>query len=213
MNINDLKEHIMGIQPPKRRLPIFVLIDTTKGARDSFKKYLECCKHILSDLRNDPYALETAYLCLVSAGKQTTLLCNSSLDDTAIDTAIDSIRYEGGDCDFVRSLTDFHQIISGIYIRATYEKVVDRAPQIFILGDATIKDLPENIISFYRRYSTRYFTDNYSQYSEELRRIGTPFSYGEKIDLYYWVEAPISSGPSTQDIELPPPPEDADIII
>lgn len=196
-----------------RRLPIFILIDTTKGARNTLNRYIECCRGILRDFRNDPYAFESAYLCLVSAGKQTTLLCNSSLNDTAIDTAIDSIRYEGGECDFVRSLTDLHQIISGIYIRATYEKVVDSAPNIIIFGDATIKDLPQNIISFYCRYSTRYFSDNDSQHSEELKKIGAPFSYGEKIDLYYRVEAPMSSDPSIQDIELPPPPEVADVIL
>lgn len=158
------------------RTPFFILIDTSRGARDTFKKNLQFCKDFIKQLRMDPYMLEQAYIYIITTDPYSLIfkdwMCNP-YDMMDSDTIIDSIQYRGTQLDFERSITDLHE-----FIRKECNVKEDSYPRVLILGQGQTSNLSPEIITFYKKTCISiYLKDNYSPFGECLSKFACPTTY------------------------------------
>lgn len=211
-----------------RRLPVYLLLDTSGSM---YGEPIEAVKNgvqtLVSSLRQDPYALETAYLSVItfeSSAQQITPLTELS--------AFQQPNLSAGGCTAMgEALALLAQKVDTEVTKTTNDQKGDWRPLVFILTDGEpTDDLNKGLTEFKKRKFGMVVacaagmganTNTLKQITENVVRLDT--ADGESIKQYFkWVSASIStSSKSVEDTgceattlsELPPPPPEVNIVL
>ena len=211
-----------------RRLPVYLLLDSSGSM---YGEPIEAVKNgvqtLISSLRSDPYALETAYLSVItfnSSAQQVTPLTELA--------AFQQPKIDAGGCTAMgEALTLLAQKTDSEVTKTTNDQKGDWRPLVFILTDGEpTDDLNKGIAEFKKRKFGMVVacaagmganTNTLKQITENVVQLDT--ADGESIKQYFkWVSASIStSSKSVEDTgceattlsELPPPPPEVNIVL
>jgi len=211
-----------------RRLPVYLLLDTSGSM---YGEPIEAVKNgvqtLISTLRSDPYALETAYISIItfnSTAQQITPLTElASFQQPTIDASGCTVL--GG------ALSLLAQKVDSEVTKTTAEQKGDWRPLVFIMTDgAPTDDLNKGLADFKQRKFGMVVacaagqgasTDTLKQITENVVQLDTADSATIKA-FFKWVSASIStSSKSIEDTgseattmsELPPPPPEVNIVV
>jgi uncharacterized protein YegL len=211
-----------------RRLPVYLLLDTSGSM---YGEPMEAVKNgvqtLISTLRSDPYALETAYISIItfnSTAQQITPLTElAAFQQPSIDASGCTVL--GG------ALSLLAQKVDSEVTKTTAEQKGDWRPLVFIMTDgAPTDDLNKGLADFKQRKFGMVVacaagqgasTDTLKQITENVVQLDTADSATIKA-FFKWVSASIStSSKSIEDTgseattmsELPPPPPEVNIVV
>lgn len=211
-----------------RRLPVYLLLDTSGSM---YGEPIEAVKNgvqtLISTLRSDPYALETAYISIItfntSAQQVTPLTELASFQEPTIDA--------GGCTALGEALGLLAQKIDTEVTKTTAEVRGDWRPLVFIMTDGEPTDsLAKGLADFKARKCGMVVacaagqganTNTLKQITENVVQLDTADSSTIKA-FFKWVSASIStSSKSVEDTaseattmsELPPPPPEVNIVV
>ena len=211
-----------------RRLPVYLLLDTSGSM---YGEPIEAVKNgvqtLISTLRNDPYALETAYISVItfdSSAQQVTPLTELAAFQQPSITA-SGCTAMGGALELLSQKSDSE------VTKTTNETKGDWRPLVFILTDGEpTDDLNKGLAEFKKRKFGMVVacaagmganTDTLKQITENVVQLDTADS--ESIKQYFkWVSASISTTSKSVEStgsepnslsELPPPPPEVNIVL
>ncbi len=211
-----------------RRLPVYLLLDTSGSM---FGEPIEAVRNgvnvLVSTLRQDPYALETAYLSIItfdSTAKQITPLTElASFQPPVIDA--------NGCTALGEALSLLASCVDREVTKTTAEVKGDRKPLVFIMTDGVPTDtLSKGLNEFKKRkFGTVVAcaagagadTNTLKQITENVVSLDTADSATIK-SFFQWVSASISTGSMKVEetgsevgslSELPPPPAEVNIVL
>lgn len=211
-----------------RRLPVYLLLDTSGSM---YGEPIEAVRNgvqvLVSTLRQDPYALETAYLSIItfdSSAKQVTPLTElSSFQEPSIDA--------NGCTALGEALSLLANCVDREVTKTTADVKGDWKPLVFIMTDGVpTDDLTKGINEFKKRkFGTVVAcaagagadTNTLRQITENVVSLDTADS-GTIKAFFKWVSASISTGSmkveeAGQEVgslsELPPPPAEVNIVL
>ena len=211
-----------------RRLPVYLLLDCSGSM---FGEPIEAVKNgvqvLISTLRQDPYALETAYLSIItfdSSAQQVTPLTELS--------AFQQPNIQASGCTALgEALALLAQKADQEVTKTTAEKKGDWKPLVFILTDGEpTDDLNKGLAEFKKRKwgmvvacaaGSGANTNTLKNITESVVSLDTADSATIKA-FFKWVSASVSSGSmkveetgaeATTLSELPPPPPEVNIVI
>ena len=211
-----------------RRLPVYLLLDCSGSM---FGEPIEAVKNgvqvLVSTLRQDPYALETAYLSIItfdSSAQQVTPLTELS--------AFQQPNIQASGCTALgEALSLLAQKADQEVTKTTMEKKGDWKPLVFIMTDGEpTDDLNKGLAEFKKRKwgmvvacaaGAGANTDTLKKITECVVSLDTADS--ATIQAFFkWVSASVSSGSmkveevgaeATTLSELPPPPPEVNIVV
>lgn len=211
-----------------RRLPVYLLLDCSGSM---YGEPIEAVKNgvqtLISTLRSDPYALETAYISIITFdtnAKQVTPLTElAAFQQPNIDAS--GCTALGG------ALSLLAQKVDSEVTKTTTDVKGDWKPLVFLMTDGEpTDDLQAGINEFKRRKFGMVVacaagqganTDKLKQITENVVRLDTADSATIKA-FFKWVSASVSaSSKSIEDTgseattmsELPPPPPEVNIVV
>lgn len=211
-----------------RRLPVYLLLDCSGSM---FGEPIEAVKNgvqvLVSTLRQDPYALETAYLSIItfdSTARQATPLTELA--------AFQQPSLQASGCTALgEALSLVKQCADREVVKTTPEKKGDWKPLVFIMTDGEpTDDLMKGINEFNKNKwgmvvacaaGAGANTDTLKKITECVVSLDTADSATIKA-FFKWVSASVSSGSmkveetgteATSLSELPPPPPEVNIVI
>ena len=211
-----------------RRLPVYLLLDCSGSM---FGEPIEAVKNgvqvLVSTLRQDPYALETAYLSIItfdSRAQQVTPLTELS--------AFQQPSIQASGCTALgEALSLLSECADREVTKTTPEKKGDWKPLVFIMTDGEpTDDLNKGIADFNKRKwgmvvacaaGSGANTDTLKRITECVVSLDTADSATIKA-FFKWVSASVSSGSmkveetgaeATTLSELPPPPPEVNIVV
>lgn len=211
-----------------RRLPVYLLLDTSGSM---YGEPIEAVKNgvqvLVSTLRQDPYALETAYLSIItfdSTAKQATPLTELS--------AFQQPNIDANGCTALgEALTLLANCVDREVTKTTAEVKGDWKPLVFIMTDGEpTDDLNKGLTEFRKRKFGMVVacaagqganTNTLKQITECVVQLDTADSATIK-SFFKWVSASVSAGSmkveeSSADLgglsELPPPPPEVNIVV
>lgn len=211
-----------------RRLPVYLLLDTSGSM---FGEPIEAVKNgvqvLVSTLRSDPYALETAYLSIItfnSSAQQVTPLTElSAFQQPSIDA--------GGCTALGEALSLLANKVDTEVVKTTTEVKGDWKPLVFIMTDGEpTDDLNKGLTEFKKRKFGMVVacaagqganTDTLKKITECVVLLDTADSATIK-SFFKWVSASVSTGSQkVEDVgvevtglsELPPPPPEVNIVV
>ena len=210
-----------------RRLPVYLLIDTSGSMKgepiESVKVGLEA---MVSSLRTDPFALESANISIITFDREVkVLLPLTPLEDVQlpnIETPESGPTHTGAALELLCKQIDKEVTLS------TPEKKGDWMPLLFLMTDGKPSDLQvyNNIIPEVKK---RHFAsivacaagmkakvEPLKQLTDQVYPLDTLDSSSFK-QFFKWVSASIGVGNrsigATDDLVLPPPPEEVNVVI
>lgn len=210
-----------------RRLPVYLLIDTSGSMKgepiESVKVGLEA---MVSSLRTDPFALESANISIITFDREVkVLLPLTPLEDVQlpnIETPESGPTHTGAALELLCKQIDKEVTLS------TPEKKGDWMPLLFLMTDGKPSDLQvyNNIIPEVKK---RHFAsivacaagmkakvEPLKQLTDQVYTLDTLDSSSFK-QFFKWVSASIGVGNrsigATDDLVLPPPPEEVNVVI
>ena len=211
-----------------RRLPVYLLLDTSGSM---YGEPIEAVKNgvqtLLSTLRSDPYALETAYLSIItfnSTAQQITPLTELS--------AIQQPNIDAGGCTALGGALELlAKKVDSEITKTTAEVKGDWRPLVFLMTDGEPTD---SITKGLEEFKKRKFgmvvacaagqganVNTLKQITENVVQLDTADSATIKA-FFKWVSASIStssksveetSAEATTMSELPPPPAEVNIVL
>ncbi len=211
-----------------RRLPVYLLLDTSGSM---YGEPIEAVKNgvqvLISTLRQDPYALETAYLSIItfdSSARQVSPLTELS--------AFQQPYLQANGCTALgEALALLAQKADQEVNKTTLEKKGDWKPLVFIMTDGEpTDDLNRGLAEFKKRKwgmvvacaaGAGANTDTLKRITESVVSLDTADSATIKA-FFKWVSASVSSGSmkveetgaeATTLSELPPPPPEVNIVL
>lgn len=211
-----------------RRLPVYLLLDCSGSM---FGEPIEAVKNgvqvLVSTLRQDPYALETAYLSIItfdSTAQQVTPLTELA--------AFQQPNLNASGCTALgEALSLLANCADREVTKTTPEKKGDWKPLVFIMTDGEpTDDLNRGLADFKKRKwgmvvacaaGTGANTDTLKKITECVVQLDTADSATIKA-FFKWVSASVSSGSmkveetgaeATSLSELPPPPPEVNIVV
>lgn len=210
-----------------RRLPVYMLIDTSGSMRgepiESVKVGLEA---MLSSLRQEPYALDTVNISIITFDREVKVLAPlTPLEDFQLPEIIvpeSGPTFTGAALELLCKQVDAEVRLS------TPERKGDWMPLLFLLTDGKPSDIQayNNVIPEIKK---RHFasivacaagmhakTEPLMQLTNQVFALDTLDSASFK-KFFQWVSASIEIGNksigATDELELPPPPEEVNVII
>lgn len=211
-----------------RRLPVYLLLDTSGSM---YGEPIEAVKNgvqtLISTLRGDPYALETAYISIITFN--TTPQQVTPLTELA---AFQMPSFEAGGCTALgEALSLLAQKIDSEVAKTTSTVKGDWRPLIFIMTDGVPTDsIEQGLSEFHKRKSGIVVAcaagqaaspDTLKRITENVVQLDTADSATIKA-FFKWVSASISTGSksveesacdATKMSELPPPPPEVNIVV
>lgn len=211
-----------------RRLPVYLLLDTSGSM---YGEPIEAVKNgvqtLISTLRNDPYALETAYISIITF--------NSTAQQVAPLTDLVTFQQptiEASGCTALgEALELLSKKIDAEIMKTTAEVKGDWRPLVFIMTDGEpTDDINRGLSEFKKRKCGMVVacaagqganTNTLKQITENVVQLDTADSATIKA-FFKWVSASIStSSKSVEDTaaekttmsELPPPPAEVNIVV
>lgn len=211
-----------------RRLPVYLLLDTSGSM---YGEPIEAVKNgvqtLVSTLRSDPYALETAYISIITF--------NSSAQQLMPLTELASFQppmiEASGGTSLGGALSLLAQTIDAEIIKTTQDTKGDWKPVVFIMTDGVPTDnLQAGLDEFKRRKFGIVVAcaagqganiDILKQITENVVQLDTADSATIRA-FFKWVSASISTGSQkvedahgdvTSISELPPPPPEVNIVL
>lgn len=211
-----------------RRLPVYLLLDTSGSM---YGEPIEAVKNgvqvLVSTLRSDPYALETAYLSIItfdSRAQQVSPLTELS--------AFQQPNIQASGCTALgEALSLLSQKADQEVTKTTVEQKGDWKPLVFIMTDGEpTDDLNKGLAEFKKRKwgmvvacaaGSGANTDTLKKITECVVSLDTADSATIKA-FFKWVSASVSSGSmkveetgseATTLSELPPPPPEVNIVV
>ena len=211
-----------------RRLPVYLLLDTSGSMHG---EPIEAVKNgvqiLLSTLRQDPYALETAYLSIISFDSQAKQLV--PLTELAAFQMPD--LQASGTTELGAALSLLAHCIDQEVAKTTAETKGDWKPLIFIMTDGTPTDnwkkglehLKKSKIGMIVACAAGHGVDTsvLKQITEVVVELATTDSNAIKA-FFKWVSASVSSGSQKVDAglkevtglsDLPPPPPEVNVVL
>lgn len=211
-----------------RRLPVYLLLDTSGSMYgESIEAVKNGVQTLISTLRNDPYALETAYISIITFN--TTAQQVTPLTELA---AFQQPTIEASGCTALgEALGLLAQKIDSEVTKTTAEVKGDWRPLVFLMTDgAPTDDITCGLTNFKKRKCGVVVacaagqdanTDVLKQITENVVQLDTTDSAAIKA-FFKWVSASIStSSKSVEETsaetstmsELPPPPPEVNIVV
>ena len=211
-----------------RRLPVYLLLDTSGSM---YGEPIEAVKNgvqvLVSTLRQDPYALETAHLSIITF--------NSSAQQVVPLTELSSFQQpviDAGGCTALgEALTLLANRVDSEVTKTTAEVKGDWKPLVFIMTDGEpTDDLNKGLAEFKKRKFGMVVacaagqganTDTLKKITECVVQLDTADSATIK-SFFKWVSASVSAGSmkveeACKDVtglsELPPPPPEVNIVV
>lgn len=211
-----------------RRLPVYLLLDTSGSM---YGEPIEAVKNgvqmLISTLRSDPYALDTAYLSIItfnSAAQQITPLTELA--------AIQQPSIDAGGCTALGGALELlAKKVDSEITKTTAEVKGDWRPLVFLMTDGEPTDsLTKGLEEFKKRKFGMVVacaagqganTNTLKQITENVVQLDTADSATIKA-FFKWVSASIStssksveetSAEATTMSELPPPPAEVNIVL
>jgi len=211
-----------------RRLPVYILLDTSGSM---YGEPIEAVKNgvqtLVATLRTDPYALETAYISIITFNSSAQQI--SPLTELA---AFQQPAIDAGGCTALGgALSLLAQTVDKEVTKTTAEQKGDWRPLVFIMTDGEpTDDLSKGLSDFKQRKFGMVVacaagqganTNTLKQITENVVQLDTADSATIKA-FFKWVSASIStSSKSVEDgginlekmSELPPPPPEVNIVV
>ena len=211
-----------------RRLPIYLVLDTSGSM---YGEPIEAVKNgvqtLISTLRSDPYALETAFISIITfntnAQQVTSLTELASFQQPTIDA--------GGCTALGGALELLAQKIDAEVTKTTAEQKGDWKPLVFLMTDGEPTDDITHGLAEFRKLKTGMVvacaagtganTNTLKQITENVVSLDTADSATIKA-FFKWVSASISTssinlekgeGETSDMSELPPPPPEVNIVV
>ena len=211
-----------------RRLPVYLLLDTSGSM---YGEPIEAVKNgvqtLISTLRSDPYALETAYISIItfnSSAQQVTPLTELA--------AFQQPNIDAGGCTALGGALELlSQTIDTEITKTTAEVKGDWRPLVFIMTDGEPTDsITRGLEEFKKRKCGMVVacaagqdanTNTLKQITENVVQLDTADSATIKA-FFKWVSASISTSSksveetaaeATTMSELPPPPPEVNIVV
>lgn len=211
-----------------RRLPVYILLDTSGSM---FGEPIEAVNNglqtLVSTLRSDPYALETAYLSVItfnsSARQDIPLTELSSFQEPKLTASGCTVLGE--------ALTLVKNCAEREVVKTTHEKKGDWRPLVFILTDGEPTDDLDKGIADFRTMKWGMVvacaagnganTDTLKKITENVLQLDTADSATIKA-FFKWLSASVAGtservdggqGEVTGLGELPPPPDEVNIVV
>ena len=200
-----------------RRLPIYILINTSSSlCNEILQNFKDSINLLIETLKEDPYALETVYVSIITFDSTITCLCSLS---PLTSFKMPSIKIGKQESSLGHTLLQLTTIIDNELIKNTYEQKGDWKPLIFIFtaNDSVIditKEVEELICHKCGRIIICIKTDsvNLGKY-KKITEVILPIESLDKHIInsqFYWISESINTcervNPYNSDLELPPPP-------
>ncbi len=210
-----------------RRLPVYLLIDTSGSMKgepiESVKVGIEA---MLSSLRNEPYALETVNISIITFDREVKVLTAlTPLDEFQLPNIVVP---ESGPTHTGAALEVLCKQVDAEVSLSTPERKGDWMPLLFLLTDGKPSDIQVYNTAI-PKVLKRHFasivacaagmhakTEPLKQLTKQVFSLDTLDSASFK-KFFQWVSASIEIGNksigATNEIELPPPPEEVNIVL
>ncbi len=210
-----------------RRLPVYILIDTSGSMKgepiESVKVGLEA---MISSLRQDPFALESACISIITFDKDVKcILPLTAVEDLQLP---DITTPDSGPTHTGAALKMLIQQVDKEVQLSTPDRKGDWMPLLFLLTDGKPSDIQEynNIIPEVKRRKfagivacaagMKANPEPLKKLTDQVYTLDTLDSSGFK-KFFKWVSDSIGVGNrsvgSAADLELPPPPEEVNLIV
>ena len=210
-----------------RRLPVYLLIDVSASmSGEPIEAVKNGLQVLVSTLRQDPYALETAYLSVITFGSQVAQVVHL----TELATFQQPNITPGGATDMGAALKLLAQKIDQEIVKSSAETKGDWKPLVFLMTDGAPTDDWQSGLAELKKRKTGMFVAcaaglfaNLSvlkQLTDNVVQLDSTDSNTIK-SFFKWVSASVSMGSQKVDSgqkevtglsELPPPPPEVSIV-
>jgi len=212
----------------RRRLPVYLLLDTSGSMRgEPIEALKNGLRTMLSYLRQDPFALESVNLSIITFDSQVKQLVSLTELETFMLPEI-NVPESGGATFLGRGLEVLYDCVVKEVLRGTSEQKGDWMPILFIMTDGKPSDtgafkemipkikalFKQNIIGCAAGPQAK--EEFLKELTDHVVRMDT-ISSSSFAAFFKWVSASISTGNKSMgtadDLMLPPPPTEIQVVI